>query len=96
MHGRVYDYNLGRFMGGDPFIVDSENTQAINPYSYVLNNPLAFTDPSGSSRIATVRRKQQDNHNEMVDTFASAVAKHGGGDGGKTTERGWHYHTLNR
>ena len=51
-----------------------------------MNNPLAFTDPSGYSRIATMRRKQQDNHNEMMDTFASVVAKHGGGDGGKTTE----------
>ena len=86
MNGRVYDYNLGRFMGVDPFIVGSENTQAINPYSYVLNNPLAFTDPSGYSRVAAMRRKQQEDHNDMMDTFASAVAKHGGGNGSKTTE----------
>ncbi|WP_299768419.1 RHS repeat-associated core domain-containing protein [uncultured Pseudoteredinibacter sp.] len=47
MNGRGYDYNLGRFLSVDPFIVDPGNTQAINPYSYVLNNPLSGTDPTG-------------------------------------------------
>jgi RHS repeat-associated protein len=47
MNGRVYDYNVGRFLSVDPVIVDPTNTQAINPYSYVMNNPLAYTDPSG-------------------------------------------------
>ncbi len=47
MNGRVYDYNLGRFMSADPFIQDPESSQSINPYSYIMNNPLAGTDPSG-------------------------------------------------
>jgi hypothetical protein len=47
MNGRVYDYNVGRFLSVDPVIVDPTNTQAINPYSYVMNNPLSYTDPSG-------------------------------------------------
>ena len=47
MNGRVYDYNVGRFMSVDPFIVDAKNSQAINPYSYVMNNPLGYTDPTG-------------------------------------------------
>jgi hypothetical protein len=47
MNGRVYDYNVGRFLSVDPFIKDAGNSQAINPYSYVLNNPLNFTDPTG-------------------------------------------------
>jgi len=34
-------------MSVDPFIVDPGNSQSINPYSYVLNNPLGFIDPSG-------------------------------------------------
>lgn len=45
MNGRVYDYNLGRFMSVDPFV--HEGSQGMNPYSYVLNNPLSGTDPSG-------------------------------------------------
>jgi len=53
MNGRVYDYNLGRFMSVDPFIQGAGNSQAINPYSYVLNNPLSGTDPTGYSRLDT-------------------------------------------
>lgn len=45
MNGRVYDYNLGRFLSVDPFI--HEGSQGLNPYSYILNNPLAGTDPTG-------------------------------------------------
>lgn len=47
MNGRVYDPELGRFLSADPFIQDVTNGQALNRYSYVLNNPLSFTDPSG-------------------------------------------------
>ena len=47
MNGRVYDYNLGRFMSVDPFIQAPGNSQSINPYSYIMNNPLAGVDPTG-------------------------------------------------
>ncbi|WP_444897336.1 polymorphic toxin-type HINT domain-containing protein [Microbulbifer sp. SSSA005] len=47
MNGRAYDYNLGRFLSVDPIIVHPGDSQALNPYSYILNNPLAGTDPSG-------------------------------------------------
>ena len=49
MNGRVYDYNLGRFMSVDPVIQSPGNSQSINPYSYIMNNPLAGTDPTGYS-----------------------------------------------
>ncbi|MBV1909340.1 MAG: VCBS repeat-containing protein [Kangiellaceae bacterium] len=47
MNGRVYDYNLGRFLSVDPFIQDVGNSQGVNPYSYMMNNPLMGTDPTG-------------------------------------------------
>ncbi|MCO7224051.1 RHS repeat-associated core domain-containing protein [Pleionea sp. CnH1-48] len=47
MNGRVYDPRLGRFLSADPFIQVAENMQNFNRYSYVLNNPLNATDPSG-------------------------------------------------
>ncbi|WP_229360239.1 RHS repeat-associated core domain-containing protein [Ferrimonas sediminicola] len=47
MNGRIYDYNLGRFLSVDPVILDPSSTQAINPYSYIMNNPMAGTDPTG-------------------------------------------------
>jgi len=49
MNGRVYDYNLGRFMSVDPVIQSPTNSQSINPYSYIMNNPLSGTDPTGYS-----------------------------------------------
>lgn len=47
MNGRVYDPAIGRFLSADPYIQFPLNTQSYNRYSYVLNNPLSFTDPSG-------------------------------------------------
>ena len=36
MNGRVYDYNLGRFLSVDPVIQFPENSQSLNPYSYII------------------------------------------------------------
>ena len=47
LNGRVYDPLVGRMMSADPFVPDPMNAQAWNRYSYVINNPLAFTDPNG-------------------------------------------------
>lgn len=47
MNGRVYDPTIGRFLSPDPFVQDSADLQNLNRYSYVLNNPLSATDPSG-------------------------------------------------
>jgi len=47
MKGRIYDPELGRFLQADPFVQAPDNSQSLNRYSYVLNNPLSYTDPSG-------------------------------------------------
>ncbi|CAC9483588.1 hypothetical protein BPUTSESOX_624, partial [uncultured Gammaproteobacteria bacterium] len=47
MNGRVYDPQIGRFLSADPYIQAPYNTQSYNRYSYVMNNPLKYTDPSG-------------------------------------------------
>ena len=47
MNGRIYDPELGRFLSADPYVQIPEYSQNFNRYSYVLNNPLTFTDPSG-------------------------------------------------
>ncbi len=49
MNGRVYDPFVARFLSPDPIIQEPENTQSHNRYSYCLNNPLKYTDPSGYS-----------------------------------------------
>jgi RHS repeat-associated protein len=47
MNGRVLDPILGRFLSVDPLIGDLADSQAANPYTYVGNRALSFTDPSG-------------------------------------------------
>ncbi len=47
MNGRVYDPLIGRFLSPDPHVQSMGNPQSLNRYSYVLNNPLSFVDPSG-------------------------------------------------
>ncbi len=47
MNGRLYDPVLGRMLSPDNYIQLPDFTQNFNRYSYVLNNPLKYTDPSG-------------------------------------------------
>lgn len=47
MKGRIYDPLFARFLSPDPFIQDIYNIQNLNRYSYGLNNPFRFNDPSG-------------------------------------------------
>ena len=51
MNGRWYDPTLGRFMQADPTIDGMANLQGYNRYSYVANNPLSYTDPSGYKKF---------------------------------------------
>lgn len=47
MNSRLYSPYLSRFLAPDPYIQDPANSQNFNRYSYCLNNPLKYTDPSG-------------------------------------------------
>ncbi|WP_423129757.1 RHS repeat-associated core domain-containing protein [Gaoshiqia sp. Z1-71] len=54
MNGRMYDPVLGRFLSPDNQVQDPTNSQSYNRYSYCLNNPLRYTDPSGWSTFSVV------------------------------------------
>jgi len=47
MKGRIYDPSQKRFLSPDPVVAGAGNSQSWNPYSYVANNPVNYTDPTG-------------------------------------------------
>jgi len=74
---REHDPNQARWTSPDPAglaAVDPSNPQSWNRYAYVLNNPLAFLDPSGLSCI-TVSRILDDG------TVVNSIADDGDGAG---------------
>ena len=44
---RYYSSELGRFFSVDPWQGDMTNPQSFNKYSYVMNNPVKYVDPTG-------------------------------------------------
>jgi hypothetical protein len=47
MNGRIYDPLTGLFLSTDNYIQNPDFTQSFNRYSYCLNNPLKYSDPTG-------------------------------------------------
>jgi len=47
MNGRLYDPYLAQFLSPDNYVQLPDFSQSFNRYSYCLNNPLKYTDPSG-------------------------------------------------
>jgi RHS repeat-associated protein len=46
-NARYYDPGIGRFISADTIVSDPSNPQSLNRYSYCLNNPLKYIDPTG-------------------------------------------------
>jgi RHS repeat-associated protein len=64
---RFYSTTLGRFVSADPLTRDS-----LNRYSYVLNNPLAYVDPTGLS-AGIICGWGQDCENGEIDPFRDHI-----------------------
>lgn len=47
LQSRYYNPETGRFISADGLLKSSETTLGHNMYSYVNNNPIMFTDPTG-------------------------------------------------
>lgn len=94
MNGRAFDYNLGRFLSVDPLIQSPLNSQSLNPYSYILNNPMSGTDPTGyrgcaASRIEGVCDALPSDFGGRGSTtrrLSERAAQNNGGDGGQSTK----------
>jgi RHS repeat-associated protein len=51
LRARYYDPSIGRFITKDPFTGFFSNTQSLNRYPYVQNNPSNLVDPAGLHSI---------------------------------------------
>jgi RHS repeat-associated protein len=61
---RGYSPTLGRFIQADTIVPNMSNPQDLNRYSYVLNNPILYNDPSGQGvpdGVGTYGRKSDNN-----------------------------------
>jgi RHS repeat-associated protein len=47
LRARYYDPATGRFISKDPVRGLASLPQTLNPYTYAINNPVRYTDPSG-------------------------------------------------
>ncbi|MGW5846550.1 polymorphic toxin-type HINT domain-containing protein [Streptomyces sp. NPDC055254] len=50
---REYDPAIGRFISVDP-LMDTAESQTMNPYTYALNSPATYADPSGLAAIIII------------------------------------------
>jgi RHS repeat-associated protein len=64
---RMYENRHARFTAVDPLLASgkSANPQTFNRYTYVLNNPLVFTDPGGL-QVATASGSVYQNGNNFA------------------------------
>jgi RHS repeat-associated protein len=46
-NARFYSPKLGRFLSADTIVPGYANPQVLNRYSYVMNNPIRYNDPTG-------------------------------------------------
>jgi RHS repeat-associated protein len=77
MNARLYDPTIGRFTSADSMIPYMYETQSFNRYSYVQNNPLKYTDPSGHWSLRKAVKKARSfvkKHWKTIVTIAVVVA----------------------
>ncbi|WP_157954004.1 RHS repeat-associated core domain-containing protein [Microbulbifer sp. A4B17] len=84
MNGRIYDPTLGRFLSPDPIVQAPTYSQNWNRYSYVFNNPLSFTDPSGFS----AKDKKEDT-TKPKNEGQTSDGGNGSSDGDNGSSDGW-------
>jgi len=83
MRGRHYDPTIGRFLSADPMIQAPFDARSLNRYSYVWNNPLTNTDPSGYNAVGPPATRYVECDDDLVKGDMQ-----GGGQGGSSSAQG--------
>ena len=68
-NARYYNPKLGKFVSADSVVPDPVNPQSLNRYSYVINNPLRYSDPTGHNWF---QDRLGDVENFLDDVFGKA------------------------
>ena len=63
---------LGRFTQPDTIVPEPGNPQALNRYSYVLNNPARYTDPTGMFSQDEIEQFLRGRYGELWQDYWSA------------------------
>ncbi len=71
---RLYDSEIGRFMGVDPL---ASQFPGWSPYNYVLGNPVSLTDPTGASPEGGIVTKTKDDDGNTTLTITATVYIYG-------------------
>jgi hypothetical protein len=71
-NSRWYDPLIGRFIQADTIVLGPGNPQALNRYSYVLNNPLRYTDPTGHFTDDAIRAYLQGLYGDAWEQYWNA------------------------
>jgi RHS repeat-associated protein len=69
MHARYYLPAVGRFIQADSVIASPGNPQNLNRYTYVLNNPLRYIDPTGHIAEDPDEQKEAEGILSKLDTL---------------------------
>jgi RHS repeat-associated protein len=97
-NARLYDPVIGRFVSADGIVPYPYDPQSLNRYSYVYNNPLGYTDPSGHmGDSAALAAAEEDRDIENSDNPGGWTLSNSG-NGSRITDGGiWngvHYYNL--
>jgi RHS repeat-associated protein len=68
---RWYDTRLGRFLSPDSIIPNLNNPQSWDRYSYVRNNSINYSDPSGHIEACEENCSEQKRLNKVYDTLGA-------------------------
>ncbi|MFH0826540.1 MAG: RHS repeat-associated core domain-containing protein [Candidatus Omnitrophota bacterium] len=68
---RYYDPKVGRFITADNYVAKPFNPQYLNRYSYCMNNPLRYIDPTGNSATDNLTNSLFDFNQDLWKTFSS-------------------------
>ena len=76
---RFYSPKLGRFLSADSIVPNPANPQDFNRFSYVRNNPVRYTDPSGHYCLDPYEARGRTNY---ISCTPPVTGGGGGGGGG--------------